>query len=191
MSRATSAASAPSGEQSPKREGGRPQTRPNEPNATRPHAAEGGPREQAIENKLAAAQIAFGHFVVRDFPRSLRGYNRAAVRKHLELIAGWLSLSGFDDLVQERFNEKDPLGRRLRSQAETEAEQIRADARRDAGQHTEEARRVLESARQDAEGIRARARREADTLLADARAHAAAERRGALARLLSRGAPDR
>ena len=118
--------------------------------------------------------------VVRDFPRSLRGYDRAAVHKHLELIAGWLSLSGFDDLVRERFNEKDPLGHQLRSEAETEAEQIRADARR-----------LLEAARQDAEGIRARARREADTLLANARAHAAPDRRGALARLLSRGAPDR
>jgi vacuolar-type H+-ATPase subunit H len=132
---------------------------------------------------------AFGQLVVRDFPRSFRGYDRAAVQHHLERIVGWLSLSGFDDLLRERFHEQDPLGRQLRSQAETDAEQIRADARRDAGQQMEEARRVLESARQDAEGIRARARREADTLLANARAHAAAERRGALARLISRGAP--
>jgi hypothetical protein len=95
---------------------------------------------------------------------AVRGYNRVAVRKHLELVAGRLSLSGFDNLVRERFNEQDPLGRHLRSQAKAEAEQIRADARRDAGQHMEEARRVLESARQDADKIRTSARREADTL---------------------------
>jgi len=166
--------------------------------------------------KLTNAQISFGHLVVREFPRSFHGYDRAAVRKHLEHIATWLSLSGLDNLVRERFNEQDPLGRRLRAQAETEAqqiradapreedhhrqlraqaerdaEQVRADARRDAERHREEARRALDSARQDAEEIRARARREADRLLADARAQAAAERRSPLSRFLSRGTPDR
>lgn len=168
-------------------------------------------RKPAIEEKFADAQISFGHLVVRDFPRSFRGYDRAAVRKHLEHIASWLSLSGLDNFVRERFNEQDPLGRKLRVQAENEAEQIRADARReadhqrqlraqaesdaervradarrDADQRTEQAHRVLEAAHQDAEAIKARSRREADTLLADARAQAAAERRGPLARLLSR-----
>ena len=192
------------------------QTSPEEPKATQADAGDGGSRDQAIKNKLAAAQISFGHLVVRDFPRSFHGYDRVAVRKHLEHIATWLSLSGLDNLVRERFNEQDPLGRQLRIQAETEAEQIRADARReadrhrqlraqaerdaeqvradarrDADQHVEEARRALEAARQDAEGIRARARQEAHTLLADARAQAAAGQRGPLARLLGRGAPDR
>jgi hypothetical protein len=191
-------------------------TSPNEPKATHANAANGGPREQAIKHKLADARISLGHLIVRDFPRSFRGYNRGAVRKHLEQLATWLSLSGLDDLVRERFNEQDPLGRQLRIQAETEAEQlraaarreadhhrqlraqaesdaeqVRADACRDVDQHMEQARRVLEAAHQDAEGIRARARREADALLADARARAAAELRGPLAKWLHRGAPDR
>jgi cell division septum initiation protein DivIVA len=132
---------------------------------------------------------------MQHFPRSFRGYNRAAVDRHLKLIVGWLSLSGLDDLVRERFNEQDPLGRQLRVQAENDAEQVREDARREADRRMEEVRdetrRVLDAAHQDAEEIRTSARREADTLLADARARAAAERRGAFARLLSRGPPDR
>jgi cell division septum initiation protein DivIVA len=111
------------------------------------------------------------------FPRAFRGYDRSAVDKHLELIVGWLSLSGLDDLIRERFNEQDPLGRQLREQAESEAEQIR-----------EEARRVLEAAHRDAEGIKAKARQEAELLLADSRADAAVARRGPLARFLSRDA---
>ena len=131
---------------------------------------------------------------MRDFPRSFRGYNRAAVRKHLEQIAAWLSLKGLDELVRERFNEQDPLGRQLRVQAESDAEQIREHARREADRRLDEvrheARRLLEAAQQDAEGIRAKARQEAEGLLANARGDTAAKRRRPLARLLSRGPPD-
>ena len=176
------------------REGGRAQTPPDEPKATHPDAADRRPREQAIQTKLADAQSSLGHLVVRDFPRSFRGYNRAAVRKHLEQIAAWLSLKGLDELVRERFNEQDPLGRQLRVQAESDAEQIREHARREADRRLDEvrheARRLLEAAQQDAEGIRAKARQEAEALLANARADAPAERRRPLARLLGRGAPD-
>jgi hypothetical protein len=115
---------------------------------------------------------------VRDFPWSFRGYDRAAVDSHLEQIVGWLSLSGLDDLLRERFNEQDPLGRELRAQAERDAAQVREDARR-----------AIDAAHQDAERIRAQARQEAETVMADARADAARERRGPFARVLSRRSP--
>jgi DivIVA domain-containing protein len=149
------------------------------------------PRDQTIEKKLAYTQATLRPLIVRHFPRSFRGYDRAAVDRHLELIVGWLSLSGLDDLVRQRFDEHDPLGRQLRVQAESDAAQVREDARREADRRMEEvrdeARRVLEAAHQDVERITAKARHEAETLIADARADAAAERRDPLARVLGRG----
>jgi hypothetical protein len=167
----------------------------NDPTATHSDAADRGPHEQAIKNKLADAQMSLGHLIIRDFPRSFRGYNRAAVRKHLEQIATWLSFKGLDDLVRERFDEQDPLGRQLRMQAVTDADQTREHARREADRGLDEAQdeahRLLEAARQDADRIRASARREAETILADARGKSAAKPRPPLARWLSRGGPER
>lgn len=177
--------------------GYQPPTSPREPKAKQ-SPANGGPSGRSVERKLADAQISFGHLVVREFPRSFHGYDRAAVRRHLENITTWLSLSGLDDLVRERFNEQDPLGRQLRIQAETEADQIRAAARREAEHHRElgaqaerDAEQVRADARREADEIRASANRDADRLLADGRARAAAERRGPLARFLGRGIPHR
>jgi DivIVA domain-containing protein len=113
---------------------------------------------------------------VRDFPRSFRGYKRAAVREHLEQIAAWLSLKGVDDLVRERFNEQDPLGRQLRVQAESDADQIREHARREADRRLDEVRheagRLVKAAHQaetHAEQVREDARRDADRRAKEAR----------------------
>ena len=152
--------------------GGRPQTPPDEPQATNLDSADERPPAQATQKKLADAQISLGHLVVRDFPRSFRGYNRAAVRKHLEQMAAWLSLKGLDDLVRERFNEQDPLGRQLRVHAESDAEQIREHARREADRRLDEVRRLLEAAHQaeiHAEQVREEARRDADSRAKEAR----------------------
>ena len=162
------------------REGGRFPTPPSEANPTHPNADSGDlpPGDQPIEKKLAYTQSTLHRLIVRHFPWSFRGYNRAAVDSHLELIIGWLSLSGLDDLLWERFNEQDPIGRELRAQAESDAAQVREDARR-----------VIEAAHQDAERIRAQAHQEAEMFMADARADAARERRGPFARVLSRRSP--
>jgi DivIVA domain-containing protein len=163
---------------------------PSEQPAARANGTSGDPRDQTIATKLAYTQGTLRDLIVRRFPRSFRGYDRAAVDRHLELIVGWLSLEGLDELVRERFNEQDPLGRQLRVQAESDAEQVRADARREADRRMEEARRVLDAAHQDAEGIKAKARQEANTLLADARADAAAERRDEAARVVEAAEQD-
>jgi hypothetical protein len=56
------------------------------PKPTHPNAATVDAREQPAERTLADAQVNFGHLVVRRFPRSFRGYDRAAVDRHLEQI---------------------------------------------------------------------------------------------------------
>jgi DivIVA domain-containing protein len=162
------------------REGRPPPTPLSEPNPTQPKASSGGlpPGDLPVEKKLAYTQGTLHRLIVRHFSRSFRGYDRAAVDSHLDQIVGWLSLSGLDDLLRERFNEQDPLGRELRVQAERDAVQAREDARR-----------VIEAAHQDAERIRAQASQEAETFMVDARADAASQRRGPFARVLSRRSP--
>jgi hypothetical protein len=167
----------------------------NKPGDTDRSAGNGDSSEQALEKKLAYTQWELRPLIRRGFPLSFRGYNRAAVDGHLELIVGWLSLSGVDDLIRERFNEQDPVTRQLRAQAERDLEQVHEEARREAGRRVEEARdearRVLDAAYQEADRIKARARDEAETLLADAHADAPLEPQGRFARLLHRHAPPR
>jgi len=129
-------------------------------------------------------------YIVRTFRRSFRGYDREAVNHHLELILGWLSFTGVDALIRERFNEQDPVTRQFRTQAEHDVEQVREEARTEANRRIEgaeaEARRVLKAAHGEAETVKARARDEAARLLADAHADAALARQGRLARMLHR-----
>jgi len=148
-----------------------------------PDAINHDARKDAIESQLADARAYLtSHITRHDFPRSFRGYDRDAVERHLELIVGWLSLTGVDSIVAERFIEHEQSARRVESQAETDAEQIRDDARREAerrlGEARDEADRRVGLARREAAEITERARSEAERLLADARASAAAERRG-------------
>ena len=149
------------------------------------------PNRDSREQVLASLRP----YIVCSFPRSFRGYDRAAVEHHLKLIVGWLSLYGVDALIAERFNEEDPVTRQLRAQAEKDVEQVREDARGEANRRIEEAgaeaRRVLDAAYQEADRIKARARYEAETLLADAHADAPLESQGRFARLLHRHAPPR
>jgi regulator of protease activity HflC (stomatin/prohibitin superfamily) len=158
-------------------------------------AGNGDSSEQALEKKLARTQWEIRPLIRRSFPRSFRGYKRAAVDGHLALIVEWLSFSRLDDLIRGRFNEHDPVTRQLREQAERDVEQVQEDARREADRRVEEARdeagRVLDAAYQEADRIKARARDEAETLLADAHADAPLESQGRFARLLHRHAPPR
>jgi DivIVA domain-containing protein len=156
-------------------------------------AGSGDSREQALEKKLAYTAWELRPLITRAFPRSFRGYRPAAVDAHLELVVGWLSLSGVDDLIRERFNEQNPVTRELREQAERDVERLHEDARREADRRVDEARdearRVLEAASQEADRIKARARDEAETLLPGAQAAAAPQ--GRFTRLLHRHAPPR
>jgi cell division septum initiation protein DivIVA len=154
---------------------------PSEPRDSQTQAADREAREQAIKRQLDDARQFLAPYIMRrDFPRSLRGYSRGAVEKHLDLILGWLSLSGLDSIVAERFVEHERRGRMLEQQAEADAEEIRGDARRRAERRFDdahqEAERVVAAAREEADRIKDAARAEADRLLADARAGKAAER---------------
>jgi cell division septum initiation protein DivIVA len=162
----------------------------SQPSESQPEAASRDAGEEALEGKLAYSRDLLRGDIVRSFPRSFRGYHREAVQRHLELVAGWLSLSGLDDLIRERFNAQDPIGRQLRAQAETDAKRALDEARQEADRHMREARdeahRVLEAAHQEAEQVRAQARREAERHVANARSAEAADRQGAFARLARR-----
>jgi DivIVA domain-containing protein len=94
------------------------------------------------------------------FRRRLFGYHPGDVRRHLDLVSGWFSLSGVDQLLDERLRE---LAAR--------AEQRLRDAK-------EEANRMLAAARREADEIRRTAGEEARATLEQARREAALERRG-------------
>jgi cell division septum initiation protein DivIVA len=94
------------------------------------------------------------------FRHALFGYRADDVRRHLDLVSGWFSLAGLDDLLSERSRElTDQAEARLR-ETEKEATQILADARREADE------------------IRRRARQEAQAVVEQARRRAALESRG-------------
>jgi DivIVA domain-containing protein len=103
----------------------------------------------------------YGHHVrqVR-FRRRLFGYHPEEVRRHLDLVSGWFSLSGVDKLLDER----------VRDLADR-AEQRLRDAEK-------EGNRMLAVARREADRIRRTAREEAQATLEQARREAALERRG-------------
>jgi DivIVA domain-containing protein len=94
------------------------------------------------------------------FRRRFFGYHREEVRRHLDLVSGWFSLSGVDKLLDERVRE---LADR--------AEQRLRDAE-------EERNRMLAAARREADRIRRTAREEAGATLEQARREGALERRG-------------
>lgn len=88
------------------------------------------------------------------FRRRLFGYHPDDVRRHLQLVSGWFSLSGVDELLDERVQElADQAEQRLRD-AEEDASRLLAMARREADMILrtagEEARATLEQARREA-----------------------------------------
>jgi cell division septum initiation protein DivIVA len=88
------------------------------------------------------------------FRRRLFGYHPDDVRRHLHLVSGWFSLSGVDELLDERVQElADQAEQRLRD-AEEDASRLLAMARREADMIRrtagEEARATLERARREA-----------------------------------------
>jgi DivIVA domain-containing protein len=94
------------------------------------------------------------------FRRRLFGYHPDDVRRHLQVVSGWFSLSGLDELLDERVRElADRAEQRLR-EAEGEATRVVAEARR------------------EAEAIRRTADEKARATLEQARREAALERRG-------------
>jgi hypothetical protein len=82
------------------------------------------------------------------------------VRRHLDAVAGWFSLAGMDEFLNERMREH-----------AAQAEQHAAEA-------VNEAARILANARREADAIRQAARVEAATMLEEARREAARQRRG-------------
>jgi cell division septum initiation protein DivIVA len=94
------------------------------------------------------------------FRRTLFGYHPDDVCRHLDVVSGWFSLAGLDELLNERMRELAEQGERRLDAAEREATQILADARREAA------------------GIRRAAREERRAILGQARRQAALERRG-------------
>jgi|SRR5215211_199732 len=94
------------------------------------------------------------------FRRKLFGYHPDDVHGHLHRVSGWFSLSGLDELLDERLRE-----------LHDQAEQRLAEAR-------EEASRILADARSEAAGMRDVAQEQARAILGDARRQAELERRG-------------
>jgi DivIVA domain-containing protein len=74
------------------------------------------------------------------FRRRLWGYRPGDVEAHLEMVAGWFSLAGIDELLDERTRQE---AARIVTDARREADAIREAAQ-------EEARATLERARQEA-----------------------------------------
>jgi hypothetical protein len=95
-----------------------------------------------------------GHIRQARLRRTLWGYRPRDVRGHLDRVAGWFSLAGIDELVDERTREEIAQAERRASAAEQEAARILTDARREADAIREaarlEARVVIEQARQEA-----------------------------------------
>jgi cell division septum initiation protein DivIVA len=100
------------------------------------------------------------HVVGARFRRTFWGYRPRDVRNHLKLVAGWFSLAGLDELLDERVRE-----------LAAEAERRTADAK-------SEAAALIGDARREADEIRAAAREEARAIIEQARRQAAIERRG-------------
>jgi DivIVA domain-containing protein len=110
---------------------------------------------------MGKLSIDYSGYVRRvQFRRRFLGYHPSDVDKHLNLVSGWFSLTGLDEVLEER-------GRELWN----EAERRLADAHR-------EARRIRADARSDAKDARAAAKEEAQAIVEGARREAALERRG-------------
>ena len=82
------------------------------------------------------------------------------MRRHLDTVAGWFSLAGMDELLDERIREYTARAERRAAEAENETA------------------RILAAARREADAIREAARVEAGMVLDDARREAARQRRG-------------
>ena len=103
----------------------------------------------------------YGAYVLRyRFRRSLFGYHPDDVRRHLNVVSGWFSLAGLEELLDEQVRELTDQAEQRRGEAEKEATRILADARREAAE------------------IRRAAREERRAILEQARRQAALERRG-------------
>lgn len=110
---------------------------------------------------MAKLSIDYSGYVRRvRFRRKLWGYHPEDVDKHLSVVSGWFSLTGLDQVLEER-------SRELHGQAE----------RRLAEAH-EEAGRILAEARRDAEELRIAAEENGGAIVERARREAALERRG-------------
>jgi DivIVA domain-containing protein len=109
------------------------------------------------------------------FRRRLLGYHPGEVDQHLRVVSGWFSLTGLDELLEERSKELHP-----------ELESRVADAHR-------EASRILADARREADEIRAAAEEDARAVVERARRQAELERRGRsrIGRPIGQAADDR
>ena len=88
------------------------------------------------------------------------GYHPADVDRHLHVVGGWFSLTGLDQLLEER-------NRELHDQVDSRAADVQ-----------QEASRILADARRDADEIRAAAQRDARAVVDRARQEARFEQRG-------------
>jgi DivIVA domain-containing protein len=106
---------------------------------------------------MSANPVDFSRYVKRvRFRRRLLGYHPADVDRHLDLVRGWFSLAGLNEIAQERLGELEDEAQQRLTKANDQAERVLADAR-------SEAAGVVAAAKAEAEAIARQARRQAVT----------------------------
>ena len=83
----------------------------------------------------------FGHYVKSaHFRRTLLGYHPRDVDAHLDVVSGWFSLAGLDDVLDELVDESREEAERIVREAHEEAAAVRQAAESEARSLVEQAR---------------------------------------------------